>query len=424
MRWWWIVGVVSEAHMLSERALSALSLTGTATATRRLIAERGSSALVGLAVAENKLMGDLLQARLDEVGGQCLAEGTSYAPSWLGTPELRTGLARLYNDHVLRKERVSAAEVAVTASATAAIDTLLYALCEAGDAVVTPAPCYGSYRRDVEARADCVLIAVPGARRGVLPTVDELDAAAGEARVLLISNPQNPLGVVLDHATLTATVDWARRRRLQVVVDEVFACSVFDGSFESALDIVGEAEDVHVVYSCSKDLCLSGYRVGCVISKNEKLIEAFGVLSAFSSAAVPVQLAVERLLQDKTWLGEIWIPELRRRLEASWTHARALLRERGLAVVGEPSAGHFCLLDLLDGLDVPTSSSAADVDACLNRLLIDQGVVLTPGCPNMGLATPGLFRLCHAGHDAATVADGIGRVARAVETYRASAGIV
>ena len=78
-----------------------------------------------------------------------------YASSWLGTDELRANVARFYSRHVLKVASVDASEVVITSSATSAIDALLFGVLEKGDAVLTTAPYYGSYARDVEARAEC-----------------------------------------------------------------------------------------------------------------------------------------------------------------------------------------------------------------------------------------------------------------------------
>lgn len=392
--------------MLSSRAKETLGLGGTATRTREAIARARAAGLqempwISLAVAENKLMEDVLRPKLE---GNSMLDGTYYAESWLGQASLRERFARMYSRHVLRSASLSSDNVAVLASATAAIDLVLFALCDEGDAVLTPAPYYGSYGRDVGARARCRLVPVRG-DRGRLPSMAQLEASP-PAKVLLLSNPQNPTGTVADEAALREMIDWARHRGTQVIVDEVFALSAFGTEFTSALDV---ADDVHVVYSMSKDFAISGFRIGAVFSRSTELMQVLEVVGCFASPGVPVQLAVDALLEDDTWLRDVWIPQLRSRLRLSYKSAKRELDACGLRLVEEPTAGHFCLLDL--GLP-PSPGAAADVDADLSRRLFEAGVILTPGAPNMGIIDdPGLFRLCHAGHSASTVSEGIRRIA-------------
>lgn len=403
----------STASVLSSRGLNALQYTGTATASRLV----KSKDVISLAVAENKLMLDVQGPKLQSAARE-ETEGTSYAPSWLGTPMLRQSFANLYNNHVLKQRKIAAEQVAVVASATSAIDLLLHVLCESGDAVLTPAPCYGSYRRDVEALASCRLVPVVGAG-GCLPTLKDLEAAqeADNGRILLLSNPQNPTGHISDPTELLALVEWATKQHsMHVIVDEVFALSTFDGEdFVSALDLTfSEESRVHVVYSASKDCALSGYRVGCVFTRAPDVVRAFGVIGAFASPSMLAQLATEDFLDDDAWLRDVWIPQLRSRLTKSYANAKENLARYGISVKYDPRAGHFCTLDLSAFFDTPPASlrnkTPYEADAIFSEKLLDAGVILTPGAPSMGTDTPGIFRLCHAGHDTKTVAEGIRRI--------------
>lgn len=47
-------------------------------------------------------------------------------------------------------------------------------------------------------------------------------------KALLIVNPDNPLGRVLDVDTLSMLVDFANANKIHLVVDEIYALSVFD----------------------------------------------------------------------------------------------------------------------------------------------------------------------------------------------------
>eukprot|EP00633_Aureoumbra_lagunensis_P008131 CAMPEP_0197321206 /NCGR_PEP_ID=MMETSP0891-20130614/63837_1 /TAXON_ID=44058 ORGANISM="Aureoumbra lagunensis, Strain CCMP1510" /NCGR_SAMPLE_ID=MMETSP0891 /ASSEMBLY_ACC=CAM_ASM_000534 /LENGTH=229 /DNA_ID=CAMNT_0042812961 /DNA_START=130 /DNA_END=819 /DNA_ORIENTATION=+ len=222
---------------------------------------------------------------------------------------------------------------------------------------------------------------------------------------------------------LRPLLDWAKSHDLAVIVDEVFALSIFSSGtqFFSALDLIDHDDNVHVVYSCSKDLALSGFRVGCIFSRSQALMNSLQVLAVFENAAVPVQLAVEALLEDEDWFSNTWIPELRSRLAASWANAQARLEHHDIRLLTQPSAGHFCLLDLAPTLYVSSDSGAIASSwdqAFAQRLLTDAGILLTPGAPNMGTQRPGLFRLCHAGHDAQTIRTAIDRLASVLFNYK------
>jgi aspartate/methionine/tyrosine aminotransferase len=278
-------GTVEAAHTrLSSRGLAASSYGGTVTKEHHQAAAAPYDAklrpdgYITLAVAQNSLMFDILEPKLLEMP-PLTRKSCEYPPGWLGLPELRAEVASMFNKRVLRKSKLDAANVGILDSATAIVNMLAFVLCEPGDVIVTPAPFYASYKRDVEAFAQCRLaFASCGSEEdGFLPSVAGLEAAVATAkeagqnvRCLLLSSPINPTGIVIPQQRLAELLMWARKHGLHIIADEVFALSIYGSSVASA-SILDEAEvascgDVHVVWGFSKDFCLSGVRVGCLVA--------------------------------------------------------------------------------------------------------------------------------------------------------------
>ena len=103
---------------LSGRGMKAAGYVGTASKSMAMRDEGRD--LITLAVAQNALMDDLLLPKVAQAAVRASAR-VRYAPSWLGLPELRAGVARLYSSHVLRDNLVTADEVAITSSATSSM---------------------------------------------------------------------------------------------------------------------------------------------------------------------------------------------------------------------------------------------------------------------------------------------------------------
>ena len=330
-------------------------------------------------MAQNALMDDILLPRVAKAAAAASSQ-VRYAPSWLGAPAAREGFAQLYNEHILQTGKLDASQIAVVGSATAAIDLLLYATCERGAVVLTPAPYYGSYKRDAEARAECRLVGVPS-EHGV-PSEAQLEAAwTEEAKCLLLASPHNPCGTVFPADALRACVRWARRRGVQVVVDEVFALSVFEDSFTSVLDLLDDDDrHVHVVYSAAKDLALSGYRVGAIATRDASVLDAVASAGAFCAGLDSNSSDRNRALHGR--------PVAPRRVDpGAAVTARNVLAPRDDASRPKPPgrrrAGGGPFLPLGPARNAVRRAS-----------LEAAGVVLTPG-PLMG-APEGFYRLCHA----------------------------
>ena len=111
--------------------------------------------------------------------------------------------------------------------------------------------------------------------------MDELESAYRAAkrngqkpRVMLLTNQNNPVGVIYSRSVLEEILKWSRSRSLFVIVDEIYALSVHkeDENFLSVVEIEGglTSNDLAVVWAMSKDFGGSGLRAGVLMTGNAK----------------------------------------------------------------------------------------------------------------------------------------------------------
>src|SRR5689334_496035 len=132
-----------------------------------------------------------------------------------GSDRLRAAIAALYADR--RPSQVLVAHGAIGANA------LVYqALVEPGDRVVSLVPTYQQHTAIPESLgADVRTVALREADR-YQPDVDAVRRAlGGQARLLVLTNPNNPTGALADTATLTALARVAEAAGAYVLCDEV-----------------------------------------------------------------------------------------------------------------------------------------------------------------------------------------------------------
>ena len=133
--------------------------------------------------------------------------------------------------------------VAFGSGAAALLSHLALSLAEKGDAVLIPAPYYAAFDVDLKIIAGCIAVPVHSTNPEIGPTAHDLDKAAKLAeakgmrvRILLITNPNNPLGTIYPPEMIKSAVDWARSRKMHTIIDELYALSVHEqGEFESSL---------------------------------------------------------------------------------------------------------------------------------------------------------------------------------------------
>jgi N-succinyldiaminopimelate aminotransferase len=191
-----------------------------------------------------------------------LRGGRNQYPPARGVPELRAAVAghqeRFYGLAV-DPDR----EVLITAGATEAIAAAVLALCCPGDEVVVLEPYYDSYAATVElARAvrRTVPLRFPDFR---LDPAELAAAVTPRTRLLLINNPHNPTGRVLDADELAAVAAVAIEHDLLVVTDEVYEHLVFDGARHVPLaGLPGMWERTLTISSAGKTFSVTGWKVG------------------------------------------------------------------------------------------------------------------------------------------------------------------
>eukprot|EP00929_Paragymnodinium_shiwhaense_P081679 TRINITY_DN42808_c0_g1_i1.p1 TRINITY_DN42808_c0_g1~~TRINITY_DN42808_c0_g1_i1.p1 ORF type:complete len:472 (-),score=99.93 TRINITY_DN42808_c0_g1_i1:205-1620(-) len=359
-----------------------------------------------MVVAENRLMTDTFLERLHRCAPA--AKLDMYYGHFRGSVQLRESLARFMSRHITRTA-VSAEDLACGNGCGTVIDNLFHCLCDDGDAVLLPAPYYPTFINDLEAKCGLVPVPVPGkADNGFFPTPADLETAAAESakgghapKALLLTNPTNPLGTVIDEAAYKAAIDWAVKRGMHVVSDEIYAASVFGSStdmpkFVSAWDIAADYDDVsrervHIVYGMAKDFGVSGLRIGLLATTNKTLLEAHMNIGYFTMIPNNTQANVAEILSDEAWVDK-FLADNRAALKSSYDKLTTALDEVGVKYL-PGGAAMFLWIDLRAAL--PPNPTWEDERALFHRMHEEAGVLLTPG-RDCCASEPGYFRCCWA----------------------------
>lgn len=188
---------------------------------------------------------------------------------------------------------------------------------EPGDAVVTPLPIYPPFLEAVRAngRVPVWKHFVPTAE-GYRIDFERLGAELSpRTRMLLVCNPHNPTGRVLDAQELRALADLALERDLVVVSDEIHADLIYDGRRHLPLANLGPeiAARTITLTSATKAFNIAGLRCSVAVFGTAELHRRFrsvhaharggiGILGMAASAAAwsegqPWQDAVVRYLE-------------------------------------------------------------------------------------------------------------------------------
>ncbi len=368
---------------------------------------------VGLCVAENTLVAGHVADRLDRVG-KVPPEVLGY-DAMTGSMRFRAQLARFMGRSFLGRE-FEPQQISVLAGAGSVLEILFHALGDPGDGVLVPTPSYAGFWGDLGLRNGLTIVPVHRASAdGFKLSPELLDravAAAGRPiRALLYTSPDNPLGTVASPEELESVLRWAGQRGLHLVVDEIYALSVFgERRFTSAAQILKTLGGrVHIVWAFSKDFGASGLRCGVLVSENEAVNAAVDALAYWACCSGHTQHLLGELISDDAWVDG-YIASMRGLLGGAYLRGAAALQAAGIRF-GSAEAGFFVLLDLRPYLAQPTWEAERRLWL---EILERARVNLTPGAACRA-AEPGFFRLCFAGSPPAAVETAIERLAGVLE---------
>lgn len=202
---------------------------------------------------------------------EALSAGRTRYSASAGLPELRAAICRKLKD----ENGVTAApeNIVVTNGAKQAVYEVLQALCEPGDEVLIPAPCWVTFPEAVKL-AGAVPVLVPTGADHQLDLA-ALEAAAGpKTRAIILNTPNNPTGAVYPESALRAVAALAERRGLTIVADEAYEALVYDGARPisiASLDTMSAR--MVTIQTFSKSFAMTGFRVGYLAGPSE-VVEA------------------------------------------------------------------------------------------------------------------------------------------------------
>ncbi|MDX1405817.1 MAG: pyridoxal phosphate-dependent aminotransferase, partial [Woeseiaceae bacterium] len=180
-----------------------------------------------------------------------------------GLLELRETIARKLQDFNGIKADPER-EIIVTPGSDMGLYYAIRVLVSEGDEVLNPDPSYPNNFKDVML-CGATSVSVPLREEdGFDLNIDEFEKrVSNKTKAIVLTHPNNPTTKVYSRESLEKLSKFAIEHDLFVVVDQAFEGAVFDGKeFVTPAALPGMWERTISVFSTSKGLGLSGYRVG------------------------------------------------------------------------------------------------------------------------------------------------------------------
>ena len=316
---------------------------------------------------------------------KAMDEGYLFYTENAGLPGLRAAISDKYAQihHVALDPR---SEIVVTASGVQALNVAIRCVIDPGDEAIILTPNWPNASSIVGLHGGrpIEISFVSTAGRFEI-NFDALCAAiTPRTRLLAYTSPSNPLGWTATVEDQKRLLDFCRNHKLWLLADEVYERIYFKGDVApSILRLCARDDAVIVAQSFSKTYCMTGWRLGWVVSRGD-LVHKAAQLNEFivSHAAAMVQRAGEIALGGNDQAILDMADVLRERADYCY---QALSDLESVSVV-KPD-GAFYLFPRIEGVD--------DSFSFARGLLEKAKVSVAPGVA-FGAGGEGSVRLCCA----------------------------
>ncbi|MCY3899611.1 MAG: pyridoxal phosphate-dependent aminotransferase [Caldilineaceae bacterium] len=355
-----------------------------------------------------------------EAVNRAAEEGWTYYSPNQGLPSLRVAIANLIAR--LHAVEIEPSEIQVNSGGVQALNLAIKCVIDPGDEAVVLSPNWPNGSAMIEMCGGRA-VEVPMARAGqrFTPDVEAMeDALTPRTRMLLYASPSNPLGWTATVAEQQMLLDFARQHGLWLLTDEVYERIYYGGQGEaggeegganaysgqlapSILKLCTREDAVIVVNSFSKTYCMTGWRLGWMVSRADYVQKA-AQLNEFIVSHAPTM--IQRGGEAAIAHGEDDIAAMVEEFQERRDFCAGMLRTVPGVNLPEPE-GAFYLFPQLEGV---SDSYQFALDLLRNR-----HVAVAPGSA-FGNGGEGSIRICYA-PDMEVLEPAMERICEFIQTY-------
>jgi len=161
-------------------------------------------------------------------------------------------------------------------------------ICEEGDQVLIPAPCYVSYTEQIKLAGAEPVFFKTKEENNFRPNFEEVETNfTPKIKAFLLNSPNNPTGSIIEKEQLKKIATFLVERGVYIITDEVYEHLIYDDREHISVASLGDKEKEMsiTINSVSKTYAMTGWRVGYAAGPRE-IIEAMNNLQGHATGNV------------------------------------------------------------------------------------------------------------------------------------------
>ncbi|MBU5669709.1 pyridoxal phosphate-dependent aminotransferase [Peptoniphilus sp. MSJ-1] len=302
----------------------------------------------------------------------------------------------------------NAKEILITAGASESIFDTYQLILEPGDEILLPNPCWPNYVNTAHImRAEPVRYSLDSEKDFQID-FEELEGLVTEkTKAMVIITPSNPIGSMLTKETLEKLADFAKRKDILIIADEIYEKITFGNKEHiSIASIDGMKERTITINGFSKTFSMTGFRLA-YIAAPENFIKTLNIVHQQNTSCATsfVQYAGITALKEAHEDVEKMVEEYKRRRDYIVEKVNSI---EGLSL-NVPDGAFYAFIDIR-GLGGVHSD-----EFC--KYLLDEYCVATVAGTEFGTKGEGFIRFSYAS-SYEDIVEGLERLEQACDHFR------
>lgn len=237
-----------------------------------------------------------------------IKDGFSHYTSSSGIIELKEAiLGKLKKDN---KIDYKTSEIIVSTGAKQCLFNTILTICNPGDEVLLPTPCWVSYTEQIKF-AQAVPIFIPTYYRdGFKLNANQVEEKiTPRTKLILLNSPNNPTGAVYDEEELKKIAQLLLKYDIYCICDEIYEKLIYDNAKHLSMASLSDKvkEKIITINGVSKSYAMTGWRIGYAAGP-EEVIKGMSKIQGHSTSnpnSIAQKASVEALLGRQDTIEEM-----------------------------------------------------------------------------------------------------------------------